>query len=207
MFKTKIQFHTHLSSWICAGHFQGLMLEMTVEAISNSYCPYYLQWMAFPFSIHQEQCVRNTTALPQFKTWETCHPSPGEGKGQVRYLTGTVTQRWTDRLHPTSWAFSHLLNNYTNISVWEKICNVICSKISDSNHLSWCCIGSGWIYFKITVMHSICQMKNMMLKNVIWSSFLYFKGNLPSNELNTTIRISSTTDCRWKVLWHKVCKE
>lgn len=129
MFKTKIQFHTHLSSWICAGHFQGLMLEMTVEAISNSYCPYYLQWMAFPFGIHQEQCLRNTTALPQFKTWETCHPSPGGRKGAVQYLTGTVTQRWTDRLHPTSWAFSHLLNNYTNTSVWEKICNIICSKI------------------------------------------------------------------------------
>lgn len=31
--------------------------------------------MGFPFGIHHEQHVRNTTGFLQLRVWETCHPS------------------------------------------------------------------------------------------------------------------------------------
>lgn len=129
MFKTKIQFHTHLSSWICPGHFQGLVLEMTAEGISNSSCLHYLQWMAFHLASIESSVWETPLFFHSSRPGKLATHLSGEGKGQVQHLSVTVTQGQTDRLCPTPGAFSRFLNNYTNTPVWEKISNIICSKI------------------------------------------------------------------------------
>lgn len=143
MFKTNPI--SHLSVWMCPSHFQGLILEMTAEAVSNSQYFYYFQGVAFPPGIHQEQHVRTTTVFPQFRTWETWHPPLGGTKGVDTVPDYCIHgDEQTDCATPS--AFSLWLNNFANTSVWEKIGNFISSKIIRQDQFVLDCTGSGWSY-------------------------------------------------------------